>query len=325
MSLTIYNGPVSSLLSIIYPSQSGVPSPTHTQRKCLGQGHVPCFPSPEPAIQQVDIVEKGMNQSINQWVLRNLSTLTIYYPLPKPFFSSPLAPFKGPWAYLACTPLHMLVTPTHLQHHYPPHPYPELSQAANSPEARVSLILGYTPLPGPGFHTQQTSDTCWGAGWVFWAEIPKASEPTITLCNTTHCPGHFYSRFVYNSTLPSAHRALPAHHPLPSSPWVSSQLKKQSGLQALGLALGPEAGCAEAAGRVTEGRNEGDGLVSLSLALLLPGLSFLTYKMTSCWSLRSLPAPPSEMPQLSKATAQLPPIHSAYHLTLVHQKVLPVV
>lgn len=121
---------------------------------------------------------------------------------------------------------------------------------------------------------------CWWAGWVFWAEIPKASEPTITLCHTTHCPGHFCSRFVYNSTPPSAHRALPTHHPLPSSPWVSSQLKKQSGLQALGLALGPEAGCAEAAGRVTEGRNEGDGLVSLSLALLPPGHSFLTYKMT---------------------------------------------
>lgn len=153
MSLTIYNGPVSSLLSIIYPSQSGVPSPTHTQRKCLGQGHVPCFPSPEPAIQQVDIVEKGMNQSINQWVLRNLSTLTIYYPLPKPFFSSPLAPLQRPLGILS---LHTFA-----------HACNTHSSSAPSPTTTPTLSsLKLQTLQRPEYHSSWGTHLCLDQGFT---------------------------------------------------------------------------------------------------------------------------------------------------------------
>lgn len=99
-----------------------------------------------------------------------------------------------------------------------PHPYPLAPsslrlQTLQRPKAL--LILGHTLLPGPGLHTQQTSGTCWWAAWVFWAEIPKASEPMATLCHTTHCSGHGCSRFglIPLSPLHTEHLPLTAHRP----------------------------------------------------------------------------------------------------------------
>lgn len=43
--------------------------------------------------QVPDVVKEGMNQPINQWVLTQFPSLTIYYSLPKLF---PLVPFKRP-------------------------------------------------------------------------------------------------------------------------------------------------------------------------------------------------------------------------------------
>lgn len=121
--------------------------PPHTHRESvLGKDMSHVFhPQSLPYSRLTYVVEKGMNQSINQWVLRNFSTLTIYHPLSKPFFSSPLAPFKGPWAYLACTPLHRPVTATHLQPHLPPPPRP---RALSSCKLSRGLSIAH-----PGVHT----------------------------------------------------------------------------------------------------------------------------------------------------------------------------
>lgn len=244
---------------------------------------------------------------------------------PQTFLLFPSGPLQRPLGTLS---LHTFAHAcnTHSSSAPSPPTTPTLSslklQTLQRPEYHSSW--GTHPCLDQGFACSRHQTPTGGLAGLSGLKSQRPQNPPLP-CATPSTALAISAAFVYNSTLSSAHRALAAYHPLPSSPWVSSQLKKQSGLQALGLALGPEAGCAEAAGRVTEGRNEGDTLISLSLALLPPGLRFLINKMTSCWSLPSLPAPPSVMPQLSKATAQLPPIHSAYHLTLVHQKVLPAV
>lgn len=173
----------------ILRSLGSPPPPTH--REFPRQGYVLCFAPPQPAVQQVDVVENRMDQPVNQWVLMHFLLLIINY-RPQPSFSSPLAPLKGPWAYPpsphtlahACN-THSFSAPSlaHLSTPDPPAPSSLRLQTLQSPE--VLPLLGHMLLPGPGLHTQQTSGTCWWAAWVFWADmsgqdpqLPCATLPT---------------------------------------------------------------------------------------------------------------------------------------------------
>ena len=155
-------------------------------------GHVLCFVSPEPGIQQVpDMVEEAINHSTNQWVLTYFPTFAIYYfchllPLPKPFaiyYPFPNLPLGPEWARkgveraLGIPRLHTSANAcnTHLSSapSLPATPW-SLSSLRMQTLQRLKQYhpsCDPHPMPGPESHTQQTP----------------------TLCHATHCPGHFCS------------------------------------------------------------------------------------------------------------------------------------
>lgn len=182
VSLTLCNDPISDLLPIIHPSQLvSPPTATHRQGEFLGQGHVLCFVSPEPGIQQVpDMVEEAMNHSTNQWVLTYFPTFTIYYPFP----NLPLGP---EWARkgveralgiprlrtsaIACN-THLSSTPS-----LPATPWPLSSLRTQT----LQRLKRYHPSWDPHAWTR-VADTGY---------LPQQRPPTLS--HATHCPGHFCS------------------------------------------------------------------------------------------------------------------------------------
>lgn len=150
VSLTTYNDPVSSLLSIIHPHSLGSPSPPTHAESFLGKdmSHV-LHPQSLPYSRLTWLKKEWTNISIGP----NLFSCSY---LPKSSFSSPLAPLKGPGVNLTHTLLHMPMIPTHLQHH--------LSSIPSLPNPRAHS--GFTLSRGQKYCSSQGTHPCLDQGFT---------------------------------------------------------------------------------------------------------------------------------------------------------------
>lgn len=131
----------------------------------------------------------------------------------------------------------------------------ELSQDADCPEARPVFLILRAPAHARTRVSHQVR--AGGQAGLFKLRSQKPQQPHPPRTTPPTAPAVTAGAGAQSRSPISHLQAEPscsAH-----CPWLSNQLKKQSGLQTLGLALGLEVALAEAEGRVSEDRNRAYG------------------------------------------------------------------